>query len=79
MQNNQQIPGMAELEAKQEDILKQLAELKKQVLSIKSNLKISLCTSQSVISHISTSFQTVSISIITINKNSGVNHYFLGY
>lgn len=32
---------MAELEAKQEDILKQLAELKTQILSIKSNLKIS--------------------------------------
>ncbi|KAJ8968860.1 hypothetical protein NQ317_016783 [Molorchus minor] len=41
IQNNHNIPGMAELEAKQEDILKQLAELKKQIISIKSDLKIS--------------------------------------
>lgn len=40
MQNNHKIPGMAELEAKQEEILQQLAELKKQILSIKSDLKI---------------------------------------
>lgn len=45
MQNNHKIPGMAELEAKQEDILKQLAELKKQILSIKSDLKISSISS----------------------------------
>ncbi|KAJ8928263.1 hypothetical protein NQ314_019214, partial [Rhamnusium bicolor] len=41
LKNNHKIPGMAELEAKQEDILKQLAELKNQILSIKSDLKIS--------------------------------------
>lgn len=40
-QNNHKIPGMAELEAKQEEILKQLAELKKQILSIKSDLNVS--------------------------------------
>ncbi|KAJ8959962.1 hypothetical protein NQ318_009395 [Aromia moschata] len=40
-QNNHKIPGMAELEAKQEEILKQLAELKNQILSIKSDLNIS--------------------------------------
>ncbi|KAJ8914561.1 hypothetical protein NQ315_010025 [Exocentrus adspersus] len=41
LKNNHKIPGMAELEAKQEEVLKQLAELKKQILSIKSDLKIS--------------------------------------
>nr|CAH7737124.1 unnamed protein product [Callosobruchus chinensis] len=40
LKNNQQIPGMAELQAKQADILKQLAELKKQIDSIKSDLNI---------------------------------------
>ncbi|XP_019866982.1 probable aminoacyl tRNA synthase complex-interacting multifunctional protein 2 isoform X2 [Aethina tumida] len=39
-QNNQQIPGMAELQARQEKILQQLAELKDQMMSIKSDLKI---------------------------------------
>ncbi|XP_028131211.1 probable aminoacyl tRNA synthase complex-interacting multifunctional protein 2 isoform X2 [Diabrotica virgifera virgifera] len=39
-QNNHQIPGMADLEAKQEEVLKQLADLKKQILSIKLDLKI---------------------------------------
>lgn len=33
---------MAELEAKQEEILKQLSELKEQILSIKSNLKLNV-------------------------------------
>lgn len=39
---------MAELEAKQEDILKQLAELKEQILSIKSNLKLNVPTEQAI-------------------------------
>ncbi|CAH1170434.1 unnamed protein product [Phaedon cochleariae] len=38
---NQCVPGMAELEAKQEQILKQLDELRNQILSIKLSLKIS--------------------------------------
>lgn len=42
MQNNQHIPGMAELETKQEEILKQLAELKQQILSIKSTLNLNV-------------------------------------
>lgn len=37
-QNNQNVPGMAELQQRQEQILKQLGELKKQMLSIKSDL-----------------------------------------
>lgn len=37
---------MAELEAKQEDILKQLTELKEQILSIKSNLKLNVISSE---------------------------------
>lgn len=37
-QNNQNVPGMAELQHRQEEILKQLAELKKQMLSIKNQL-----------------------------------------
>lgn len=37
---------MAELEAKQEEILKQLAELKEQILSMKSNLKLSVLSSE---------------------------------
>ncbi|XP_028131210.1 probable aminoacyl tRNA synthase complex-interacting multifunctional protein 2 isoform X1 [Diabrotica virgifera virgifera] len=40
LKNNHQIPGMADLEAKQEEVLKQLADLKKQILSIKLDLKI---------------------------------------
>lgn len=46
MQNNQHIPGMAELEAKQEEILKQLAELKDQILSIKSTLNLNVVAAQ---------------------------------
>lgn len=45
---------MAELEAKQEDILKQLAELKDQILSIKANLKLApISTQESTIKRIS--------------------------
>lgn len=39
-QNCQEIPGMAELEAKQSDILEQLAQLKKQISSLKCDLKL---------------------------------------
>lgn len=39
-QNCQEVPGMAKLEAKQNDILKQLAELKKQIYSLKSELHL---------------------------------------
>lgn len=46
MQNNQHIPGMAELEKKQEEILKQLAELKEQILSIKSSLKLNVVSAE---------------------------------
>lgn len=46
MQNNQHIPGMAELETKQEEILKQLAELKEQILSIKSTLKLNVVSAE---------------------------------
>ncbi|CAH1112542.1 unnamed protein product [Psylliodes chrysocephalus] len=41
LKNNQHISGMADLVAKQEDILKQLGDLKKQIQSIKLDLKIS--------------------------------------
>lgn len=40
------IPGMAELELKQEEILKQLAELKEQILTIKSNLNLNVGSTQ---------------------------------
>ncbi|XP_056641147.1 probable aminoacyl tRNA synthase complex-interacting multifunctional protein 2 isoform X1 [Diorhabda sublineata] len=39
LKSNHQIPGMAELEAKQTEILKQLDNLKKQIISIKLDLK----------------------------------------
>ncbi|KAF7271635.1 aaRS-interacting multifunctional protein 2 isoform X2 [Rhynchophorus ferrugineus] len=39
-QNCQDIPGMAELEAKQNEILEQLAQLKKQIYSLKCDLNI---------------------------------------
>jgi aminoacyl tRNA synthase complex-interacting multifunctional protein 2 len=44
-QNNQNIPEMADLEVRQEEILKQLAELKKQMDCIRSNLKMTQATS----------------------------------
>lgn len=44
---------MAELEAKQEDILKQLAELKDQILAIKANLKLAPVSNQDSIQRIS--------------------------
>ncbi|CAG9760861.1 unnamed protein product [Ceutorhynchus assimilis] len=40
LKNCQDIPGMAELEAKQHNILEQLAELKKQISSLRQNLSI---------------------------------------
>ncbi|XP_044271083.1 probable aminoacyl tRNA synthase complex-interacting multifunctional protein 2 isoform X2 [Tribolium madens] len=40
-QNNQNLPEMAALELRQEEILRQLADLKKQMDSIRNNLKIS--------------------------------------
>jgi len=39
-QNCQEIPGMADLEAKQTDILEQLAQLKKQIYSLRCDLNI---------------------------------------
>lgn len=45
---------MAELEAKQEDILKQLAELKEQILSIKSNLKFNVISTRQLPENVST-------------------------
>ncbi|XP_030753214.1 probable aminoacyl tRNA synthase complex-interacting multifunctional protein 2 isoform X2 [Sitophilus oryzae] len=48
-QNSQGIPGMAELEAKQNDILKQLEQLKKQIHSLKCDLNIQNDTSSKVI------------------------------
>lgn len=63
MQNNHKIPGMAELEAKQEEILEQLAELKKQILSIKSDLKISAISATKPTTNFSASSCSKAVSI----------------
>lgn len=41
MQNHQDLPEMAALEERQQQILSQLAELKKQMLALKNHLKTS--------------------------------------
>ncbi|XP_018571406.1 probable aminoacyl tRNA synthase complex-interacting multifunctional protein 2 isoform X1 [Anoplophora glabripennis] len=64
LKNNHKIPGMAELEAKQEEILQQLAELKKQILSIKSDLKIAAVSTTKP----STNFTSSTCPKITINN-----------
>ncbi|CAH0555322.1 unnamed protein product [Brassicogethes aeneus] len=54
LKNNQKIPGMADLQARQEKILQQLADLKKQMLNIKAELKISNVTTNKTTLKIST-------------------------
>lgn len=70
-QSNHQIPGMAELEAKQTEILKQLDSLKKQIISIKLDLKNNYSNSvisQSAVSN-STSEKLSNLPSLVINTS----------
>ncbi|KAG5899119.1 hypothetical protein JTB14_021621 [Gonioctena quinquepunctata] len=66
-QNNHQIGGMAELEDKQEKILKQLAELKQQILTIKQHICPKTTSSSVKIPQRNISHQDIVINVSPTN------------